>query len=521
MRTITRTVEQRGSSKNNRARLLFVAVALFFQIIWVFGVMFVLRENYNWVSVLSTVLAVILVIGIYNSDEVANIKLPWIILILVFPIPGIFLYFMVNASGTTSYMRERFKLSIAKSGSYLERKTEAEAALMQADKEIYNISRYVWNYSSYPLYQNTDVEYFRDAALGIQKQMECMRRAKRFIFMAYFSIEDAQAFAEIYEILKEKIQEGVEVRLFYDDIGSAGFIDNRKFIKKMEAIGASCKVFNPVSHILNVFFNTRDHRKITVVDGEYAFTGGYNIADEYFNLVNPYGHWKDSGVMVRGEAVRSFTAIFLETWNASKGIDLALLDDSAYFPSVTYQAEEKIFAQVYGDSPLDDEQLAENVYMSLIQMAQDYIYIMTPYLIITDEMKSSLVLAAKRGVDVRIITPGIPDKKLVYGITRSFYGVLAQAGVKIYEYTPGFCHAKQLLVDDKAAVCGTINFDYRSLYLSFENAILFTCSKALFEMKKDFVESFDLCSYVTDKYANESGPRSLLNAFLRLFAPLM
>ena len=289
----------------------------------------------------------------------------------------------------------------------------------------------------------------------------------------------------------------------------------------MKDLGIDCRVFNPVTPMLNLFFNNRDHRKITVIDGEVAFTGGYNIADEYFNIVTPYGRWKDTGLMLRGDVVKELSVTFLETWNANRKSKLEEINDDKYFNVNKYEAKERIYALAYGDSPLDDEELAENVYISLINIAKDYLYIMTPYLIITDELKSAIVRAAKRGVDVRLITPGIPDKKIIYGITRSFYGVLVKAGVKIYEYTPGFCHAKQMLVDDRLAICGTINLDYRSLYLHFENAVMFTKCKAVFDMKKDFEETFKVSTHISEKYNNLSPVRNIVDSILRLFAPLL
>ena len=517
----SKTVEKRGDTKNSSARLVFVALAILVQIFWIMYLFITLNDNYKWISGLVKILSIGVVIVIYNSDRVANIKLPWIILILVFPPMGLVFYIMVKYSGTTKNMKKRLQLSLDKCSIYLPRDRSIEAELKKEEKDIYNISYYISRYSNYPLYGNTDIEYFSDALEAINMQMKCMKEAKKFIFMSYFAIEDASIFAKIKVILKEKIEKGVEVRVFYDDIGSVGFISNPQFIKEMKDLGIDCRVFNPVTPMLNLFFNNRDHRKITVIDGEVAFTGGYNIADEYFNIVNPYGRWKDTGLMLRGDVVKELSVTFLETWNANRKSKLEEINDDKYFNVNKYEAKERIYALAYGDSPLDDEELAENVYISLINIAKDYLYIMTPYLIITDELKSAIVRAAKRGVDVRLITPGIPDKKIIYGITRSFYGVLVKAGVKIYEYTPGFCHAKQMLVDDRLAICGTINLDYRSLYLHFENAVMFTKCKAVFDMKKDFEETFKVSTHISEKYNNLSPVRNIVDSILRLFAPLL
>ena len=262
--------------------------------------------------------------------------------------------------------------------------------------------------------------------------------------------------------------------------------------------------------------NNRDHRKITVIDGKVGFTGGYNLADEYFNVKHPYGHWKDTGIMLRGDAVRSLTVMFLEMWNAVKKMDR----DYGKYTEISCPAKDAPgFVQPYADSPLDDERVGENVYLNLLKNAKKTCWITTPYLILDDEMMHELVLAAKRGVDVRIITPGIPDKKTVFRLTRSYYAQLIRGGVKIYQYTPGFIHAKQMLVDDEAAVVGTINLDYRSLYLHFENAVLFRSCPAVLDLKKDFEETFPLCcEQISSGKMRRMG---MLDSLLRLFAPLL
>ena len=324
--------------------------------------------------------------------------------------------------------------------------------------------------------------------------------------------------SEILNVLKDRAAHGVEVRIFYDDVGSIGFI-NHDFRKRMEENDIACRVFNPIIPVLSVFMNNRDHRKITVIDGKVGFTGGYNLANEYFNITHPYGHWKDTGIRLEGDAVKSLTVMFLEMWNAVKKTDQ---DYQKYLPETDYQAKQDGFIQPYADSPLDDEHVGESVYMNLIAHAKKEIYFTTPYLIITDEMNRALGLAAKRGGDVRIITPGIPDKKLIYKVTRSYYAGLVRQGVRIYEYTPGFIHAKQCVCDGEAATCGTINMDYRSLYLHFENgAFLYNCD-AVKEMRKDFEHIFAESTEVTEKY--KSGRSAVLRGtqcLLRLFAPLM
>ena len=384
-----------------------------------------------------------------------------------------------------------------------------------------NISDYIQKNASYPVYQNTDVIYYDEAVKGLEAQLADLAKAEKFIFMEYHAIEDAQAWHKIQRVLEDRVKAGVEVRVFYDDMGSIGFI-NTDFIKKMENVGIHCRVFNPFTPGLNVFLNNRDHRKITVIDGKVGFTGGYNLANEYFNFTHPYGQWKDTGIRLEGEAVRSLTVTFLEMWNAVSDKDKNDSDFTGFLVQTDYQAKQTGFIQPYADSPMDHEQVGEEVYISMVNKAEKYCWFMTPYLIITDEMSHALCLAAKRGVDVRIITPGIPDKKMIYNITRSFYHGLVKHGVRIYEWTPGFCHAKMSVADDCMATCGTINLDYRSLYHHFENGCFMADCQAVLDIRNDLAATMDECREVTEQYSTgRSAYLRLGQLFMRLFAGLL
>ena len=287
----------------------------------------------------------------------------------------------------------------------------------------------------------------------------------------------------------------------------------------MQQKGIRCRVFNPIVPLISAFMNNRDHRKITVIDGQVGFTGGYNLADEYFNVKHPYGHWKDTGVKLTGSAVWNLTQMFLEMWNAMGRTDE---DCRAYLAAPAAQIDAPGIVAPYADSPLDDERVGECVYMNLLRQARRRCWITTPYLILDDEMTQALILAAKRGVDVRIITPGIPDKKLVFQITRSYYGQLARGGVRIYEYAPGFIHAKQMLADDDTAVVGTVNLDFRSLYLHFEDAVLFSGCPAVQQVSADFDATLALCREVTLASRARQKPHvRVIQKLLRLFAPLL
>ena len=350
-----------------------------------------------------------------------------------------------------------------------------------------------------------------------------MEKAEKFIFMEYHAIEDKTSWKRIEDTLARKVSEGVEVRVFYDDMGSIGFIDT-DFVKKLNGKGIACRVFNPFAPGLNMFLNNRDHRKITVIDGKVGYTGGYNLADEYFNLTHPYGQWKDTGIRLEGDAVPSLTVAFLEMWNAGrKKVDGQNDTDFAqYLPHYDYQAVQNGFVQPYADSPMDQKRIGEDVYISMVEKADRYCWFVTPYLILTDEMTHALSLAAKRGVDVRIVTPGIPDKKMIYSMTRTFYHPLVKSGVRIFEWTPGFCHCKMSVADDKMSTCGTINLDYRSLYHHFENGCWIYDKAIAVSIRKDFETMFAESREVTEDY--REGKNAVMNIgqlFLRLFAELM
>lgn len=510
--------EAKAAVKNSIGRLMFAALGFVIQVVWIIMLCLKLNDYSAAISLGSSVLALCVAFYIYGKDMNAGFKLPWIIAILAFPVLGLCLYFLFGRPGATKHMRQHFEKIDADLEGTLVQDENVLKNLEATDFAVANQARYLWKCAGYPAWQNTDVEFHKTAEEGLEAQKRELRKAKKFIFMEYHAIEESSAFLELKEILVQKAKEGVEVRVFYDDVGSFVFI-NKDFIKRMEAVGIQCRVFNPMHPFLNIFMNNRDHRKITVIDGKVGFTGGYNLAEEYFNRTHPYGYWKDTGIMLTGDAVRNLTVMFLEMWNAVRKTDM---DYDKYLPKVEYTAKEQGFVQPYADSPLDHETTGENVYMNLIKNAKHEIFFTTPYLIITDEMSRELRMAARRGVDVRIVTPGIPDKKMVYQMTRSYYSELARNGVRIYEYTPGFIHAKQCVCDGESATVGTINMDYRSLYLHFENGVLMYHYDAVAEIRKDFEDIFAVSTEVTEKYnGRKSVPARMGRGVLRLFSPLV
>ena len=516
-----KTQETMANVKNGVIRMIFALLSIAIEVVLIILIIIGMSKEFVWFSAAFSLLGLAVVLVLYGKKQSASIKMPWILLILLVPVAGLAFYLLVGQNQGTRKMRKRYEEIDKKLLPLLPANDKEQQELKEKSPYAANITHYIREYSGYPVYKNTDITYFDDAKKGLESQKEELKKAKEFIFMEYHAIEDAESWRGIQEILEEKVKEGVEVRVFYDDMGSIGFV-NTDFVKRLESVGIHARVFNPFAPGLNLFLNNRDHRKITVIDGKVGFTGGYNLANEYFHLTEPFGFWKDTGLKLEGDAVRSLTVTFLEMWNAVKAKDIDDVDFERYLGRYDYKASDGGFVAPYADSPMDKIQVGEDVYMSIASSARDYAWYITPYLIITDEMISALSLAARRGVDVRIITPGIPDKKLVYSVTRSYYNALAVNGVRIFEYTPGFCHAKMSVSDDTVSTCGTINLDYRSLYHHFENGCFIARSHVVDEIKRDFEEMFSASNEVTEYY--KSGRGRFLRfgqMLLRLVAPLL
>lgn len=515
------TYEGKAKTRNGIMRMSFCAICIILEALFIAGLLTGLNRYSTIIDIVTRLLAAVLVLLLYASDRTSYMKMPWIILILIFPVMGVSMYLFIGLNGGTRRMRERYEKLDTELLPLLPCGEEELAALNEKHPNAGNIAAYIRRNAHYPVYRNTAVSYFDDAMKGLRSQLEDLSRAEKFIFMEYHAIENAEAWHMIQSVLEERVRAGVDVRVFYDDVGSVGFI-NRDFSRRLESVGIRCRVFNPVVPMLNIFLNNRDHRKITVVDGKIGYTGGYNLANEYFNLTHPYGQWKDTGIRLEGEAVRSLTEMFLEMWNAVSDGDVDDTDFDAYLSVGVSGTRQGGFIQPYADSPLDDERVGEEVYISILNKAVGYCWFVTPYLIISDEMTHALRLAAKRGVDVRIITPGIPDKKLVYSVTRSFYNSLVRYGVRIYEWSPGFCHAKMCVADDCMATCGTINLDYRSFYHHFENGCFMVDCDTVTAIRDDMEHMMGESREVTEKYRTglRAYPR-LGQLFIRLFAGLL
>lgn len=503
-------------SGNAIVRACFVAVSLAVQVGWILLTVLKLHEYYAWISLGSSILAAVIVLKLHSKQTNVDMKLPWIMLIMAFPVLGLCMYLLFELLGDPGVGR-RMKEAERRIREQLPAQIGASEKLETLDPDAAGQFRYLQSTVGAPVYENTAVTYYPEATDAFEAMKAELEKAERFIFMEYFIVEDASSFREIQEILIRKKEQGVQVRLLYDDIGSVGYV-NLHFAARMNRDGIRCVPFNPAVPVLNLFMNHRDHRKITVIDGKVGFTGGFNLADAYFDRERPFGKWKDTGLKLEGEAVTSLTALFLQMWH----ISARETEDWGQYLNTVHSVTASGFVQPFGDDPLGTERAAQNVYMNMIEKAKHSVYFMTPYLIIPDEMTSALGRAAKRGVNVRIITPGIPDKKTVYAVTRSYYGDLAAQGVRLYEYTPGFCHGKMCVSDGKMAAVGTSNLDYRSLYHHFENNVLLCGCEAVEKIERDFLDLFPQCREVTEDYrTGGSTALKMWQCALRLFAPLM
>ena len=514
------TVERQSAIKSSVGRVILIVLLLIMQISFFIYVLMGLYSRYPTILIASHFLSIAVVLAINAHDKVSAMKLAWVIVILAIPLAGVLFYLFFQLSSLNKVYARSLIRTNSKIFSTVKQSPAVIDRMKLQDTWVSSQLRYLNDYAGYPVYSGTKVKYFSRADIGIRSQIEDLKKAQRFIFMEYHAIENKESFEPILDVLIDRAQNGVDVRIIYDDIGSFVFV-NSGFKKMLESYGIKCRIFNPLVPMLQIFMNHRDHRKITVIDNMIGYTGGYNIANEYFNITHPYGYWKDTGLRLEGPAVVNLTAMFLEMWEFSD-IKAKPDDPGVFLDPRPKPMDVTGYICPFADSPIDDETVGENVYINILNNSVRYCYFSTPYLVISDELKSALTLAAKRGVDVRIITPGIPDKKTVYSVTRSYYNQLIAGGVRIYEYTPGFNHAKMCISDTKMAVVGTINLDFRSLYHHFENACLMFNEECIKDIKSDFDSMFAECRDVTEKYREQ--PNVILRtgkSILRLIAPML
>lgn len=494
--------------------LIALQALILIVVIWRFQHLFV------YFYALCVLLSLIVVMTILNNRLNPAYKIAWIIPIMVFPVFGGLFYILFGSDQTRlKFLKEMSPIN-DKMKQSLRQEMAITSELEEDNKYAANQSRYIFDYALCPIYKNSTTEYLTPGEVKFERLLEEIKQAKHYIFLEYFIIEEGLMWDTLLEALKEKAAEGVDVRVIYDDFGCL-FLLPYGYDKKLESMGIKCCVFNPFIPFLTIRMNNRDHRKIAIIDGHTAFTGGINLADEYINEIDKHGHWKDASIMIKGDAVWSFTVMFLTMWDYLRKTN----EDYEQFRPHHFHEEEfesDGFVQPFTDSPLDNESVGESVYLNLINGAKDYIYINTPYLILDNEMITALSLAAKRGVDVKIVTPHHADKWFVHAVTRANYRALVEDGVQIYEYTPGFIHAKTFVVDDQYAVVGTINLDYRSLYLHYECGVWLYQTKSVLEVRDDYLNTLKVCQLMTmESCTNIAWYYKITYAFLRIFAPLM
>ncbi len=456
-----------------------------------------------------------MIIYLINSQMEPSGKITWLSIIMLLPVFGslFYLYTMTGLGYRTMKRRLKHIYSLSKATPLKGNVVEPPAM----DERALSTAKYVSKLTGIPLYTDTDIRYFPCGENMMEPMLSALRSARSTIYMEYFIVEEGSMWGRILEVLSQKAREGVDVRVMYDGTCEFALLP-KSYPKKLRALGISCRVFAPVTPFVSTHYNYRDHRKILTIDGQVAFTGGINLADEYINEKEKYGYWKDTAIMLRGEAAKGFERMFLQMWNLEERTPS--FEPSA-LPCSPSPGRGGYVLPIAVD-PLDDEHIGRQVYMDMLSRARHYVSIMTPYLIIDSEMESTLKYAAKRGVDVTLLLPGIPDKKLPYALAKSHYAALLAAGVKIYEYTPGFVHAKVMVADGREAVVGTVNFDYRSLYHHFECAAYLYDSPCIGNIKADFDKTLSQAKEITaESIRSEKLFYKIMGPLLKVVAPLM
>jgi len=499
------------------SRFLLILALLVLQVLLMVAFFRWLEDYLSYLTALQTLFTLGMIVYLFNSGMDSSAKLTWMLIIAALPLPGAALLFFTQMNIGHRVVKRRVAEIIADTAHILEQPPGLMLALTADESGTDDLVTYLNRSGCFPIFDGTDARYFPTGESCFQAMLEELEKAEKFIFLEFFIIEEGYMWGRVLEILTRKAAQGVDVRVMYDGMCELSHLPHR-YTKLLEDQGIKAKIFTPILPVVTSQYNYRDHRKILVVDGKTAFTGGVNLADEYINRRKRFGRWKDTAVMLQGKAVKGFTLAFLQMWN---------MDEPAaeYQPWLSESAEVKGargYVLPYTDNPMDNDRVGETVYMDILYRANDYVHIMTPYLILDDELESALIYAAQRGVDVKIILPGIPDKKVAYSLAKSHYARLTAAGVKLYEYTPGFLHAKVFVSDDKKAVVGTINLDYRSLYHHFECAAYMYLTDCIPWIEADFQQTLLECRAVTaETIASEKAIYRIVGGLAKFIAPLM
>lgn len=494
-------------------RALIVLISLGLQIAISLTLLLYLGDHYTIIEVIYTLLSFLIVVNIIKESDSLSIDMPWIIIIAVMPIVGALLYIILGSNLLLSGDMRRIVKSSKNSKKYLK---QDDKITKEIEKEKLDQLKYISNTGGFPVTKRNKIKYYSMADDGYKTLLRELNKAEKYIFLESFIINNGEMWQEVLKILIEKARQGIDVRIMYDDFGSLSLpVD---YPQELEFNDIKCVVFNKLNVFSSVLVNNRDHRKILIIDGNTVISGGFNFSDEYINKKERFGLWKDSMFILKGDAVWNYTVMFLGMWNSYR-------KDDNDFLEFKYDFKNKYpingYTVPYGDSPLDREQIGENIYLNIINQAKEYVYIFTPYLILDTTMSNALILAAKRGVDIKIVVPGIPDKKITYQITKSYFESLINNGINIYTFTPGFIHSKVFVSDDKIATVGSVNMDYRSFYHHFECGMYMQDVNCIKDIKKDVEETITKSHKVTKKEASPGVFKSIWEAILRLIAPLM
>ena len=500
----------------SRFGLIILLFAL--QVLILFGVFVWFQSFLSQFFIGGIVTGLAVSIYILNTRIDPTAKLTWVILVMAFPVSGTLLFLYTDFEVGHRKLRDRVASLIESTKTKIPQEPEVIDAFRKKDPGAASIAHYLQRTGCFPVFDRTDVSYYSLGEDFFETLVPQLEAARHFIFLEYFIIDEGLMWGKILEILAKKVEEGVDVRVIYDGTNEFNSLP-RDYPEMLKKLGIKCKVFAPLSPFISTHYNYRDHRKIMVIDGHTAFTGGINFADRYINREVVHGHWKDTAVMLKGKAVKGFTLMFLQTWNIDE--KEPKFDPYLSFPTLAPE-DSKGFVIPYGDCPLDRDKVGERVYMDILNRSKRYVHIMTPYLILDSRMETALKFAAERGVEVSIILPGVPDKLTPYSLAKSHYSVLLDAGVNIFEYDPGFIHAKSFVADDTEGVVGTINLDYRSLYHHFECAAYCYETACISDIENDFQETLKKCRRITKDNIWENYPwLRPVSFFAKLIAPLL
>lgn len=503
------------------SRFGIVLVLLALQILVLLGLFLKFSQLAPHYYIISAVFYIFMITVIVNSDHDASSKITWLTTMAFLPIFGALLYIYTTVDIGHRVLKKKVTNILKNTKNKITQDKSVIDKVEEICPDVADLNYYLNKSGRFPLYENTDVTYYPIGEKMFQSMLVELDKAKDFIFMEYFIVDDGYMWDNILEVLIKKANEGVDVRVMYDGTCEFALLP-RTYPSSLEKLGIHCKVFSPVSPFISTHYNYRDHRKIMVIDGKTAYNGGINMADEYINYTHKYGHFKDVGVMLKGDAVDSFTLMFLQMWSVNeRHCDFSKYLNVGDSPSAGGYFSNG-FVMPFGDCPLDEYDVGKSVYMDILNRAKDYVYIMTPYMIMDGELENSLTFSAERGVDVRIILPHISDSFVAQALAKTHYKKLLYAGVKVYEYTPGFVHAKVFVSDDVKSVVGSINMDYRSLYHHFECATYMYGTRCIEDIKSDYKDTLAKCQQVTyESIKNDKWYIKLIGKVLKFVAPLI